>query len=306
MMPLKILIAIYLCCFSVSTTANLARHIPDVLPKNEFLKNYQDSSIVVIPFEYKQSALYHRFTLSVMDSVIDILLKDTSVKLSIEGYTHSDEGTDTICYYLSLNRALFIKDYVLGRGVDSSRITYAKGLGKQKPLYHGANKAGIIRNCRAEVRLNYPPPPIKLKPSDKDEDGIADVEDQCPEIYGEQEFKGCPNKNAVIIPFEAQLSALTAAGYKVLDSVVNILKQNQSVTIAIEGHASKTECINTVCDVISKDRADMVKNYLLSRYIQESRIISVKKIGNLRPLNAGKDPGEILRNSRAEIIINSY
>jgi len=305
-MPLKIFIAIFFVGFSVHAAGDLLQNVNPSTKISVPGKTYQDSPIVIIPFEYKQSALYHLFTLRVMDSVIDILLKDTAVKLSIEGYTHADEGNDTISYYLSLNRALFIRDYVLGRGIDSSRIISVKGLGKLRPLYHGANKKGIIRNCRAEVRLNYPPPPPKINLADKDEDGIADAADECPEVYGKNDLHGCPDKNAVIIPFEAQLSALTAAGYKVLDSVVNLLKQSPSLTIAIEGHAYKTECTRTVCNELSKDRADIVKNYLLSRYIPSSRIISVKNFGSIQPLNAGKDPREILRNARAEIIMINH
>lgn len=270
---------------------------------NGFTDQKHDSAIVVIPFEYKQSALYHSFTMEVMDSVIGILLNNASVTLSIEGFTHVDEGNDTISYYLSLNRALFIRDYVLGRGIDSSRIFSVKGLGKAKPLYHGTNKQGIIRNCRAEIRLNYPPPPLKPVIADKDEDGIPDANDECPEIFGELTFHGCPNKDAVIVPFENQLAALNTFNYKVLDSVVNLLKQDPSVTISIEGHAYKAEGTKTVCDALSKDRADIVRNYLLSRYIADTRIVSVKSFGNLRPLNAGKDLREIIRNSRTEIIL---
>src|SRR5688572_13170787 len=63
---------------------------------------------VVIPFTFKQSALYQRHTMDVIDSIIRILLKNDSVTLTIEGYAHQDEGNDTITKYLSLNRALFI------------------------------------------------------------------------------------------------------------------------------------------------------------------------------------------------------
>lgn len=265
--------------------------------------NNRDSSIVVIPFEYKQSALYHSFTLEVMDSVVAILFKYPLVTISIEGYTHMDEGSDTISYYLSLNRALFIRDYVIGRGIDSGRIISVKGFGKARPLYHGVNKEGIVRNCRAEIRLNYPLPAPKAVIADKDEDGIPDSEDSCPEVFGEVNFKGCPNKDAIVVPFESQSAFLNSINFTILDSVVNILKRNPTLTIAIEGHAYKTEGIKSVCDIVSKERAEVVKGYLLSRYIAAVRIESMKACSNQRPLNAGKNPREILANSRAEVII---
>lgn len=302
-MPLRFFLFLLSFNITISFAGNGQPSIHTVLYQDGTKKDSRDSSIVVIPFEYKQSALYHAFTLEVIDSVISILLKDTAVTLSIEGYTHIDEGTDTISYYLSLNRALFIRDYVLGRGVDSSRIISVKGFGNIRPLYHGTNKQGIIRNCRAEVKLNYPLPEKKLAIVDKDEDGIRDADDECPYVYGEVSFHGCPNKNAVIVPFENQLTALNTINYRVLDSIVNILKQDPSLHISIEGHAYKAEGPGTVCDALSKDRAEIVKNYLLSRYIPASRIKSTRSFGTQRPLNAGKDLREIIRNSRTEVIL---
>jgi len=301
-LPLRLFSILFLINCTVCFSAPLISDGQSVSAKYT-PKNNRDSSIVVIPFAYKQSALYHAFTLQVMDSVINILLKDTAVTLSIEGYTHMDEGSDAIAYYLSLNRAIFIKDYVLGRGVDSSRIVSVKGLGKARPVYNGVNKQGIIRNCRAEVRLNYPLPPAAIVVADQDEDGIPDAVDDCPTVFGEKAFKGCPNKDAVIIPFETQQSSLNASGFKILDSVVNMMKKDPALVVAIEGHAYKTEGIRSVCDAISKDRADIVKGYLLSRYIAGTRIESVKSFGNQRPLNAGKNSREVISNSRTEIIL---
>ena len=265
--------------------------------------NEKDSSIVVIPFEYKQSALYQTYTMQAIDSVIAILQQNAAVTLSIEGYTHADEGSDTISYYLSLNRALFIRDYVLGRGIDSSRIITIKALGKLKPLYHGVNRQGILRNCRAEIRLNYPPPPRKIVLADKDEDGIADSEDECPDVYGEIAFKGCRNKDAVVIPFETGLSALNPVNYRLLDSIVTVLQSDPLLGIAIEGHASAIEGANSTCEALAQERADIVKNYLLSRFIASFRIRSLKSFGTGRKFSAGKTPREMRLNARAEIII---
>jgi len=90
---------------------------------------------IVIRFEYKQSALFHKYTLETLDSIIRILLLDTNITLSIDGYAYKDEGSDTVCYYLSLNRALFIETYVLGRGVALTRINQIKAWGKTGQKY---------------------------------------------------------------------------------------------------------------------------------------------------------------------------
>ncbi len=273
---------------------------------NTYRLQQNNKDTVVIPFEYKQSALYHSFTLEVIDSVINILLKNKAVTLSIEGYAHVNEGSDSICYYLSLNRALFIRDYVLGRGVDSSRIISITGFGRSKPTYRKINTQGVEYNCRAEIGLNYPVVAKKAEIQDKDGDGIADNTDKCPDEFGDIAHDGCPNKDAVIVPFENQQSFLHAMTYRVLDSVIAILSENPTLTISIEGHAYKNEGIKALCDRLANDRADIVKNYLLSRRIDISRIDSVKGFGNSRPINAGNNPQEELRNARAEIILSHH
>ena len=269
---------------------------------NSLQRANNDSAVILIPFEYKQSALYHGFTYEVIDSVVNLLLKDSSITLSINGYAHPDEGSDTICKYLSLNRALFVRDYILGRGVAPFRIIYVRGMGKKYSDKKNTNKDGHILNCRAELVLNYPAPPPPVVIADRDEDGVADTDDSCPDAYGYKENNGCPDSNAVIIPFETQQSFLSADTYKVLDSVISALKENRQYKIKIRGYSYQLEGINAVCERLATERADIVKNYLLSRNISAARILSVQSFGSRRPLNTGKNPQEIALNSRAQII----
>lgn len=261
-----------------------------------------DSAVILIPFDYKQSALYHGYTYEVIDSVVNLLLKDSSITLSINGYAHPDEGSDTICKYLSLNRALFVRDYILGRGVQPFRIILVRGMGKRHSDNSNVNKDGHALNCRAELVLNLPPPPTPPQLQDRDGDGIADADDACADVFGYKENNGCPDANAIIIPFETQQSWLSPATYKMLDSVVVILKENPAIKLSVQGHAYFTEGINTFCEQLAAERAEVVKKYLLSRNIAGERIIAIKNYGANRPCNAGKNPQEIACNSRAQIM----
>ncbi len=257
----------------------------------------------IIRFDYKQSALFHAFTFESIDSVVNILLKNKPVTLSIDGYAYKDEGSDTICYYLSLNRALFIQTYVLGRGIDSSRIISLNAWGNSRQSLKYKDKDGLHINCRAEMLLHYPPPPVKVVMLDRDEDGISDAEDKCPDEFGHIEKGGCPNTNRVIVPFAIQEASLYSMTYRVLDSVIAVLMENPTYTIGIEGHAYKTEGISTVCESLAIERAEIVKQYLISRRIDQIRISSVKSYSNLRPLNAGKNPQDMTANARVEITV---
>lgn len=289
------LIMLFLCinCFALSATSQTVKSGHQL----------HTNDTIVIPFEYKQSALYQGYTMQVIDSVISILKKNDSVTLSIDGYAHQDEGNDTITKYLSLDRALFVESYVLGRGIDSSRIISVVAYGRTRQLYRGTRNMGL-GNCRAVIKMNYPPP--SKADMDTDGDEITDDIDECPEIYGEIINNGCPDTNAIIVPFENQQTALNAQTYKVLDSVIAVLRHSPAYTIAIKGHAYKTEGTPSVCDHLAKERADIVKGYLLTRYIGAARIDSITSLGTTRPITAGRNSQEILRNVRAEIYLNKH
>ena len=261
---------------------------------------------IVIRFEYKQSALFHKYTLETLDSIIRILLLDTNITLSIDGYAYKDEGSDTVCYYLSLNRALFIETYVLGRGVALTRINSIKAYGKTRQKYVNKDKNGLWVNCRAELRLVYPPPPRRKDFADKDEDGIADDEDKCPDVFGLSDFEGCPDSGAIAVPFAIGDWGLTSVTYNVLDSVIKLLRDNPELTISIDGHANLAEGSYALCQRLAAERAGIVKNYLLSRQVNSARILEVKSYGISRPANAAKNPQQILKNARAEIRLNGY
>ena len=274
---------------------------PELSNGNNF--NQSTGDTVIIRFDYKQSALFHSFTFEVLDSIINILLHDTAVKLSIDGYAYKDEGTDSICYFLSLNRAIFIQTYVIGRGVDSLRITTINAFGRRHQKFTNTDKNGFLINCRAELRLIYPPPPKDPEFFDRDEDGIADSKDKCPDVFGYKENGGCPDKGAVLVPFAINESALYFMTYSVLDSVIAVLKENPTFKISISGHAHLAEGAYSVCQKLAAERAYIVKQYLVSRQINPSRIMGLKSYGISRPLNPAKNPKQILKNIRAEIII---
>ncbi len=275
--------------------------LPGSFTGNQFKQSTGDT--VIIRFDYKQSALFHSFTFEVLDSVIDILLRDTAVKLSIDGYAYKEEGSDTVCYFLSLNRAIFIQTYVIGRGVDSLRITSIKAFGRKHSEFTNKDKDGFLINCRAELRIIYPQPPKEPEFVDRDEDGIADSKDKCPDIFGYKENGGCPDTGAAVIPFAIYESALYSMTYGVLDSVIAVLKANPALSVSISGHAHTVEGTKSVCDRLAAERADIVKLYLLSRQINPSRVLVVKNYGTSRPLNPAKNPRQVLKNIRAEILI---
>ena len=266
------------------------------------LRKYADT--LVIPFPHKQSAIFHKYTLDVLDSVVNILNGDTAIKLSIEGYSYIDEGNDTICKYLSLNRAFFIQEAIFGRGIDSARVKYIKAMGQWKPSKRGKYIVNSVYPYRVELLMIYPPPPKKIVISDKDMDGLADEEDDCPDKFGYLEDKGCPLKDVYFVVFENTQSYITSSGFNMLDKIITMLKENPSYTITVSGHASREEGTKSVTDQLSRQRAEIVTQYLSSRFVSRTRIDAVNNYGKSKPVNAQQNPRELAENSSAEIILH--
>ena len=284
--------------YGLSATSN---NLHPVVKTDSLPKTINDT--VVVPFEYKQSALNYKSTFHLIDSVVAILDANDSVTFSIDGYAYFEEAGDEICYWLSLNRALSVKNYVTGRGIDSSRMQFLKGMGNERSIMRRRTKEPVRYNYTAEIILNYPMPEELVPTDDMDGSGIRDEEDSCKTEFGERALNGCPDRNAIIVPFELQQSFLFSTTYKVLDSVVKLLQDDPSLTIRIKGHAYKKEGIRQVCNQLAKDRADIARRYLLTRRVDPARIESVESFGSHRPITAGRNPWEISRNARAEIIL---
>jgi len=157
------------------------------------------------------------------------------------------------------------------------------------------------------VRYNGCPVP------DTDGDGVNDEEDKCPAVAGVKENNGCPPvKQEIVekvtfaarrIQFEEGKATLLPASLEVLDDVVSVLKQNPELKLLIEGHTSNNADYNLNMK-LSRDRAKTVKNYLIKKGIEPSRLNTVG-YGPNRPLNSGKTRAEQALNRRVEMKVSN-
>lgn len=88
-----------------------------------------------------------------LDEVVAILKEDAALKLDIEGHT-DNTGTDKANVPLSQNRAKAVYDYIVGKGIDASRLT-SEGYGSSKPVADNKTAAGRAQNRRVELKLKY-------------------------------------------------------------------------------------------------------------------------------------------------------
>ncbi|MES1197890.1 MAG: outer membrane beta-barrel protein [Chitinophagaceae bacterium] len=149
---------------------------------------------------------------------------------------------------------------------------------------------------------------------DTDGDGVNDKEDKCPTLAGPKENQGCPvvteevkkkvGKAANNILFITGSSKLASSSYKGLDEVVKILKDNPDMHLAIDGHTDnvgKDEFNQT----LSEKRANTVKDYFVSKGIDENRIISAGH-GETEPIADNKTAAGRQKNRRVELKLSYY
>jgi len=87
----------------------------------------------------------------VLDELVAYLVRKDDEKIEIGGHTDI-VGSATSNLKLSQERANSVRDYLISKGIDASRIT-AKGYGITKPIADNKNAAGRAENRRTEVTI---------------------------------------------------------------------------------------------------------------------------------------------------------
>ena len=86
-----------------------------------------------------------------LNEVVDILKKDTTVRLNIEGYT-DNVGKPRDNQMLSENRAISVLKYLELKGISADRL-HAKGFGEFMPVADNSTSRGRAKNRRVEIKL---------------------------------------------------------------------------------------------------------------------------------------------------------
>jgi outer membrane protein OmpA-like peptidoglycan-associated protein len=147
--------------------------------------------------------------------------------------------------------------------------------------------------------------------TDRDNDGINDDEDKCPDISGTSANNGCPEIPANVsktlgvaaqnISFGATNAKLTTKSNASLNQVVQIMNENPTLKVRIEGHTDNAGNDDTNMK-LSEDRAAAVKAYLVSKGISEDRITS-EGFGETMPIAENTTAAGRTKNRRIEIKI---
>ena len=147
--------------------------------------------------------------------------------------------------------------------------------------------------------------------SDRDGDGVADKDDKCPDLKGPASNNGCPevtddvvkklNEFAKTILFDTGKASIKKESYETLIAIKNVINEYPSARFRIEGHTDSTggQAIN---DKLSKERAAIVKDYLIENGIEKSRLES-EGFGFSKPVAPNNTAAGRAQNRRTEVVL---
>lgn len=101
-----------------------------------------------VTFEYKKWDIREEFD-SNLSNIVDVLQKNPHMHIRIEGHT-DNIGSMKYNIDLSQKRALAVKDYLVGRGINESRVSTV-GFGYKNPIASNDTEEGRALNRRAEI-----------------------------------------------------------------------------------------------------------------------------------------------------------
>ncbi len=101
-----------------------------------------------VAFDYKKWNIKEEFD-SNLNNVVDVLQKNPDLHIRIEGHT-DNIGSMKYNIDLSQKRAQAVKNYLVEKGIDASRIT-TEGFGFQRPIASNDTEKGRALNRRAEI-----------------------------------------------------------------------------------------------------------------------------------------------------------
>jgi OmpA-OmpF porin, OOP family len=151
-------------------------------------------------------------------------------------------------------------------------------------------------------------PPVR---KDSDKDGVDDDDDICPDTPGSVKNRGCPEITAeeekVLkevfenLFFETAKAVIEPVSYPSLDKLAEILKLNTTAQLVVEGHTDDVGD-DTYNLILSRNRADAVRTYLIEKGILPNRILTYG-FGETRPIADNSSETGRQKNRRVELTL---
>jgi outer membrane protein OmpA-like peptidoglycan-associated protein len=173
------------------------------------------------------------------------------------------------------------------------------------------------RQLQAEPCPTCPPVSTKaaapVENPDRDSDGVINAQDNCPDVNGPIENRGCPvYKKVTIKPDKLELNEqiffafdkadIEPQSFPLLDEVVQALKDNRGFRVEMEGHTDSTGS-KEHNQTLSEQRAESVLAYLRAHGINPKRLSS-KGFGEGNPSDTNTTAAGRENNRRVDFAVH--
>jgi outer membrane protein OmpA-like peptidoglycan-associated protein len=155
---------------------------------------------------------------------------------------------------------------------------------------------------------------------DSDKDGVLDKDDKCPEVKGPSTNDGCPERErlakreepkqdvvkklndfARTILFDTGKSSIKQESYTIIDQISDIMKEYPKYSFKLLGYTDNQG--NPAKNLkLSKDRAAMVRKFIVDRGIDANRLSS-NGFGIKNPVASNKTAAGRAKNRRVEVVL---
>ncbi|MFT3679124.1 MAG: OmpA family protein [Ferruginibacter sp.] len=203
-----------------------------------------------------------------LDSFVSVHKTDTKIKLYghcdiMAGYEYNDALSD--------KRTHAVKNYLVSKGFKADNIIEEKGFGKRRPINKNHGELEMYMNRRVDVLV-------------EGEDDIAEEQenDQQPSLT--EAIKDTQTKagSSIVLKnmnFYGGTHVIIPNSLPVLMELVEVMKKNPSLEIAVEGHICCQKDSSDGLDIgtrtlnLSENRAKEICNYLWQNGIASNRLM---------------------------------
>lgn len=207
-----------------------------------------------------------------LDSLAKVLQKFPQITIEISGHTDS-KGSANFNKPLGYNRANFIKEYLISKGVEQDRIKiytkwFSKMIANDRDQYGNYDMKLGWYNRRVEFAFNRVPENLELK----FQHVPVPTQIRKSEYYSDKKDIDSSNEkliiNDVLFGYGESKNALHT---QMILEIAQYLKRHTNVSIELLGHVDSDEFKNCESD-LSEKRIQYIYNLLIKNGIQKNRI----------------------------------
>ncbi|MCF0049725.1 OmpA family protein [Dyadobacter sp. LJ53] len=209
-----------------------------------------------------------------------------------------------VAYFERLDPGIEVFDFYEGRSSGGNQSWNFYGIHIKNPLKNKAKAPQAAAKVEKPVKKPVQPAP-KPKVEEKQEPAEEPVAAEQPKSGLEKMKTGKMAVGETIslpnIYFETSKVDLLPESYEELNTLVDLMKESETIRIRIEGHTDNVGDFDKNLD-LSRKRAESVRSYLIEKGIAADRI-EAKGYGGTRPLAKGTSVVERSKNRRVEFVV---